>query len=122
VKKGDKVVDLGSGDGRFVIAFAKKGAEAHGYEINPLLVLISKYKIKKAKLKDKAFIHWKSFWKVDLGKYNIIIMFQFKTIMKRLEEKLNKELKPKTKIISYYWKFPRMKMKRKLGKIYVYEK
>ena len=64
VKKGEKAVDHGSGDGKIVIALAKAGAEAHGYEINPLLVLFSRYKIKKAGLKGKAFIHWKNFWKI----------------------------------------------------------
>ena len=41
IKPGEKSVDLGSGDGRVVIEFAKKGIQAHGYEINPLLVMIS---------------------------------------------------------------------------------
>ena len=38
VKKGDTVYDLGSGDGRIVIAAAKKGAKAVGFEIDPDLV------------------------------------------------------------------------------------
>ena len=45
IKPGDRVVDLGSGDGRIVIGFAKQGTEAHGYEVNPILVLWSKLKI-----------------------------------------------------------------------------
>ena len=46
IKPGVRIADLGSGDGRVVRAFAKKGVEVHGFEINPLLVLISKNKIK----------------------------------------------------------------------------
>ncbi|MBU4142330.1 hypothetical protein KKE99_05680, partial [Patescibacteria group bacterium] len=38
IKFGQKAVDLGSGDGRIMIAMAKAGAIVHGYEINPLLV------------------------------------------------------------------------------------
>src|SRR5882672_3428464 len=45
LKPGDKVVDLGSGDGRIVIAFARNGIDAHGYEISPALVLWSKLMI-----------------------------------------------------------------------------
>ena len=41
---GKKAVDLGSGDGRMVIELAKLGYEAHGYEINPLLVWQSRHK------------------------------------------------------------------------------
>lgn len=122
IKKTDKAVDLGSGDGRLVIAMAKKGAEAHGFEINPILVFLSRRKIKKAGLKGKAFIHWKSFWKENLGKYNLVVLFQFPTIMKRLRKKLKKELKPNARVVSYYWRFPKWKIKNKKENIFVYEK
>ena len=62
---GEKAADLGSGDGRIVIGLAKAGAEAHGYEINPFLVLWSRRQIRRAGLSDKAFVHWTSFWKQD---------------------------------------------------------
>ncbi|RLG10815.1 SAM-dependent methyltransferase [Candidatus Pacearchaeota archaeon] len=122
IKKSEKAVDLGSGDGRIVIEIAKKGAEAHGFEINPFLVFLSRRKIKKQGLENKAFIHWKNFWKEDLGEYDLIVMFQFSTIMKRLEKKLKKELKPSARIISYYWKFPNWKIKNKKENIFVYQK
>lgn len=121
--KKQKAADLGSGNGKIVIALAKQGIEAHGYEINPFLVMYSRHKIKKAGLKGKAFVHWKSFWKTNLEKYNLIILFQFSTIMKRLERKLKKELKPKSKVISYHWKFPTWKPIKTLNKdIYLYKK
>ncbi|MEN7982440.1 MAG: methyltransferase domain-containing protein [Nanoarchaeota archaeon] len=119
VKKEDKIVDLGSGDGRIVIAFGKLGIEAHGFEINPLLVLVSKYKIKKMKL-NNVFIHWKSFWKENLEKYDVIILFQYKTLMKKIEDKLKKELKF-SRIISYHWKFPNFTISKKIGDIYLYK-
>ncbi len=46
---GNKFVDLGSGDGRVVIEFAKQGFESWGVEFNPILVLWSRIKIKKLK-------------------------------------------------------------------------
>ena len=122
VKKRDVAVDLGSGDGRIVIALAKKGAEAHGYEINPFLVLISRYKIRKAGLKGKAFIHWKNFWNVDFKKYDVVTMFQFRTIMHQLEKKLKKELKKGSKVVSYYWKFPHWKASKNIENIWLYKK
>lgn len=122
IKRGEKVVDLGSGDGRIVIRMAENGAEAHGYEINPLLVLYSRNKIKKAGLKGKAFVHWKSFWKVDFSKYDVVVMFQFKTVMKKLQDKLKKELKKGSRIVSYYWKFPDWKYSKRIEDIYLYEK
>src|SRR3989338_878500 len=56
VRPADKMVDLGSGDGRIVIAFAKQGIEAHGYEVNPLLVWWSRKNIQRAGLDGRAFI------------------------------------------------------------------
>ena len=122
IKKGDKAVDLGSGDGRIVIEMAKEGAIAEGYEINPFLVLLSRYKIKKAGLKGKATIHWKSFWKINLNKYDVIVMFQFPTIMNRLKKKLQKEIRNKSRIISYYWKFPDWKFIKRIENIYLYRR
>jgi len=101
VKPGDKAVDLGSGDGRLVIALAQAGAEAHGYEINPLLVLWARRRIKKAGLASKAFIHLKSFWSVDLSVFNIVTFFGIPYILNKLEKKLSQELKPGARVASH---------------------
>ena len=121
-KRRVKAVDLGSGDGRLVIALAKAGAEAHGYEINPFLVWISRRNIKNAGLKGKAFIHWGSFWNVNLKEYNIVILFQFPTIMKRLKKKLMRELEKGTKVISNHWRFPSWKIRKKSEDVLLYVK
>jgi len=120
--KGEEIsADLGSGDGRVVIAFARKGIQAHGFEINPLLVIISKINIRRAGLKRKAFIHWKNFWKADLSKFDIITVFQVDFAMNELENKLKKELKPEAKVISNQWTFPNWKYSKYENGIYVYE-
>src|SRR3989344_2200622 len=61
IKSGDKAADLGSGDGRLIIAFAKKGIEAHGYEVSPILVMWARFRISILGLSNKAFVHRKSF-------------------------------------------------------------
>jgi hypothetical protein len=120
-KKTDKVADLGSGDGRIIIEFAKRGIESHGYEINPLLVWISRRKIKQLNLQHKAFVHYKSFWKTNLSNYSIITMFQYRTFMPAIERKLQKELKPSTKIISNHWKFKNLKLIKHIKDVYLYK-
>lgn len=122
IKPGEKSVDLGSGDGRVVIEFAKRGAEAHGYEINPFLVILSKRNIRKSGFKGRAFIHWKNFWKADLSEYDIITVFQVSFAMNKLEEKLKYELKFGARVISNYWRFPNWKPVRYEKDIYVYER
>ncbi|MBI2041540.1 MAG: 50S ribosomal protein L11 methyltransferase [Candidatus Nealsonbacteria bacterium] len=106
IKPGDKAVDLGSGDGRLVIALAKSGAEAHGYEINPLLVALSRKNIRKEKIIDKAFINLGSFWGQDLSSFNVVAVYGMNHVMRRLEKKLKKELKPGSKIVSNGFEFP----------------
>jgi 16S rRNA A1518/A1519 N6-dimethyltransferase RsmA/KsgA/DIM1 with predicted DNA glycosylase/AP lyase activity len=119
--KGKKAVDLGSGNGKIVIAFAKAGVkEAHGFEINPLLVLYSRNKIKKLNLEKKAFIHWKSFWKQDLSKFNIATVFQIGYIMSPLYKKLKRE-NFKGLLISNKWKVKNRKYDKKEGNVYFYK-
>jgi cyclopropane fatty-acyl-phospholipid synthase-like methyltransferase len=121
VKKGDVSVDLGSGDGRVVIAFAKQGIQAFGFEINPFFVLYSRRKIKKLGLEKTAKIYWKNFWNADFSKFSIITTFQYFTVSKRLEEKILRECKKGTKIVSHYWKFPNLRIKEEKDKIYEYK-
>ena len=120
--KNQKMCDLGSGNGKLVIEFAKRGIESHGFEINPLLVWLSRRRIKHLRLQNKAFIHCTNFLNADLSKFNIITSFQISYIMPELEKKLKKESKKGTKIISNTWKFPNWKPKRIIGHVYLYEK
>lgn len=121
-KKSDKVADLGSGDGRIVIAFAQKGIESHGFEINPLLVLYSRWNIRRLGLHKRAFIHWKNFWNTDLSSFTIINVFQISYLMPRLEKKLTEESLKGTKVISNTWKFPHWKTEKSVPPVYVYRK
>lgn len=121
VEGGDVAVDLGSGDGRMVIALAKAGAEAHGYEHNSFLVWWSRYKIKRAGLSGKAFIHRGNFWNADFSKFTIMTVFGIGYIMKPLKEKIHLEGKPGLRIVSYTFSFPDWEPKFKKAGIYIYE-
>jgi len=120
VRAGEKVADLGSGDGRVVIALALKGAEAHGYEVNPVLVAISRRNIRRLGLHGRAFIHWGNFWRRNLSHYNLITVFQVGFVMARLEAKLRRELAPGARVVSHYWRFPGLQPERTVGSIYRY--
>lgn len=121
VKKDEKVAELGSGNGKIVIALAKQGAEIHGYEVNPFLVLWSRWKIKKLGLENKAFIHRKNFWKINFNNYDILVLFQINYVMKKLGDKIKKEAKKGTRVVSNTWKFPGKKHIKKISHVYLYE-
>ena len=119
-RPGAKVADLGSGDGRILIALARDGAEAHGFEVNPLLVLQSRRAIRKAGLADKAFVHWQSFWKANLSDYDAVVVYGFPPIMKRLGRKLMRELRPGTRTISNVYHFHEMKVSAEKDQVLLY--
>ena len=121
IKPGEKAVDLGSGDGRLVIALAKAGAEAHGYEINPLLVWKARKDISKAKIENKAFIHWKSFWQEDLSDFDVVVIYGISHIMRRLEKKLKGELKKDARVICNAFNFPNWTQIKKEDGVYLYK-
>lgn len=120
VRPGEKAADLGSGDGRVVVALARQGAIAHGYEINPILVLVSRRNIRREGLGGRAFIHWGNFWRRRLSGYTLITVFQVGFVMGRLEAKLRRELPPGARVVSHYWRFPGLHPERTDGNIYRY--
>ncbi len=120
VAAGDRAVDLGSGDGRVVVALARKGAEAHGYEVNPALVLFSMYNIRRAGLAGKAHVHWGSFWRADLSRFQAVTVFQGSFVMRRLERKILRELPEGSRVVSDYWGFPTMVPDSVTGTFHVY--
>ena len=121
VKRFEKAVDLGSGDGRLVITLAKKGAIAYGYEINPLLVLIAKWKIKKLRLEKNAHIYLGDFWGQNLSSFDIVTVYLAPHSMKAVESKLRRELKPNARVAVNYFPFPTWSPKKTLEKIYLYQ-
>ena len=121
VKKGQKVAELGSGNGKLVIEFAKKGAVVTGFEINPFLVWISRWKIGKLRLQKRATIKQENFWNASLSKFDIVSMFQVWHVMPSLEKKLKKEMKKGAKVVSNTWRLRGMKPARKDGHVFLYK-
>lgn len=105
----DTLIDLGSGDGKIIIAAATRGAKAIGYELNPLLVIQSRRQIKSLKLDHLASIHLKNFWKADFNEASVIIIYQFPRYLKKLETILSQKIKKPTIVISNTYPFPHKK-------------
>lgn len=121
VLPGERAIDLGSGDGRVVIALARAGAEAHGYEINPLLVWLGRREIRKAGLEGKAFIHFKDFWSVDFSDFDVVTVFGISHIMRVLGRKCRKELRGGARVVANSFPFPKWPHAKRVGEVYLYE-
>jgi hypothetical protein len=95
----DFLIDLGSGDGRTVIAAARRGTRALGIEYNPDMVELSKRRAAEAGVGDKASFVKADLFETDLSKATVITMFLLPSINLQLRPKLL-ELKPGTRIVS----------------------
>jgi len=95
----DYVVDLGSGDGRLVIAAAKRGARALGVEYNPQMVELSKKNAVLHGVADKVqFIHADLF-DVDFSQATVVTMFLLDELNLKLRPRLL-DMKPGTRVVS----------------------
>ena len=122
IKNGEKVVDLGCGDGRVVIALAKAGAKVDGVEIDPYYYLKAKKNVEKANLNDKAKILKRNFWNMNLSEYDVIVVYGISYIMRKLEKKLQREMKSDARVISVYYRFPTWKEEEREGEVWLYRK
>jgi SAM-dependent methyltransferase len=95
----DYVIDLGSGDGRTVIAAAKRGARALGIEYNPDMVELAKRSAAQAGVSDKATFAKADLFESDYSKATVITMFLLPTLNLKLRPTLL-DLKPGTRIVS----------------------
>jgi len=93
------VIDLGSGDGRLVIAAAKRGVRALGIEYNADLVVMSRANAAKAKVADKASFIQGDIFESDFSKATVIMMFLSPAINLKLRPKLL-SLKPGTRVVT----------------------
>lgn len=106
VKAGEIVADLGAGDGRIVIAAARRGARAEGWEINPYLWLWAQWNIKRAGVGGRATVHLGSYWDRTFRDVDLVTLFLITRQMRRMQKKLRAELKPGSRVASYAFTFP----------------
>jgi SAM-dependent methyltransferase len=99
VTPADYVIDLGSGDGRNIIAAAKLGARGHGVEYNPDMVALSQKLAKEAGVADKAQFIQGDMYEADISKATVMALFLLPVNLNKLHPKfLN--LAPGSRIVA----------------------
>jgi SAM-dependent methyltransferase len=98
VTPSDFVMDLGSGDGRNVIAAAKLGANALGVEYNPDMVALSQRLAKEAGVDDKAKFVQGDMYEADISKASVMALFLLPVNLNKLTPKFL-DLKPGSRIV-----------------------
>jgi precorrin-6B methylase 2 len=94
----DFVMDLGSGDGRNVIAAAKRGARAVGVEYNPDMVQLSRRLAKEAGVSDRATFIEGDMYEADISKATVMALFLLPSNLAKLKDKFL-ALEPGTRIV-----------------------
>lgn len=106
VDSDDTLFELGSGDGRIIFMAATEfGAKTVGIEADPVRVLWTLIWIRLKGLKDQVDVLWGNFFEKDLNAASVVTIYQSTDINSRLKDKLIRELKPGTRVISYSFTF-----------------
>ena len=129
VKPGEKVVDLGAGDGRIIIMAAKNyGANSLGYEFAVLPYFLAYIKILVNGVWGQARLKYRNFFKEDLSSADVVCTFLSPQAMEKLKPKFEKEIKPGGRIVSYAFFVPgweptiKDKPNKKTTSIYLYQR
>ena len=95
----DLVMDLGSGDGRNIIAAARRGARGIGVEYNPDMVALSRRLADEAGVSDKATFVQGDMYEADISKATVLALFLLPSNLNKLQDKfLN--LEPGSRIVN----------------------
>ena len=101
VGPGDYVIDLGSGDGRIVIAAAKRGAVGHGVDLDPELVEESRRNAEQAGVDDRVSFWVENVYETDYTMATVITMYLLTSINVNLKPDFLRKLKPGTRVVSH---------------------
>ncbi|KKR29787.1 MAG: hypothetical protein UT63_C0116G0003 [Candidatus Gottesmanbacteria bacterium GW2011_GWC2_39_8] len=131
IPKGGKLtlIELGCGTGRVLFEFARKFNNLNliGIEMHPFLYFFTKIKAASLHLKSKVNIKFSNFYKSDLNSADIVYLYLLPRVMPKVRQKLEKDLKSGTKVISYAfpisgWDPKEISKEEKCLPIYLYER
>jgi hypothetical protein len=102
VSRDDFLIDLGSGDGRIVIAAAKRhGTRGLGVDLDANLVNTARREAAGQGVSDKVEFHARNLFITDIGRATVLTMYLLPQINMQLRPRLFAELRPGTRIVSH---------------------
>jgi len=118
LKKGQTLLELGSGDGRVLKAAAQRGITAIGYELNPLLVLYSKIRL--WRYRKVVRVVWGNYWRKSLPPADGVFVFLLQPYMKKLDAKIEKEYPDGIRLVSFAFTIDHKKPAKLVEGMYLY--
>ena len=102
IRADDYVIDLGSGDGRLVIAAAQRfGARGYGVDIDPELVKLANESAKRDGVADRVRFEQRDLFFTNLGDASVLTLYLLPGIVTQLVPKILAEMKPGSRVISH---------------------
>ncbi len=119
LKKDDHLLDLGSGDGAVLLAAAHRGVRTTGYELNPILWLVSLWRTRK--FRSLVSARWGNMWQAPINDHTQnIYVFSDKRFLRRLDKMISSS-SAKVTLVSYSYKIPGKKITKVENGMYLYE-
>lgn len=118
LRSGQTLVELGSGDGKVLIAAAEQGVRVIGYELNPILVIISW--VRTRRYRKLVSIKWRNFWNVSLPESEAVFVFLLDRFMEKLDAKLIASEHKPLKLVSFAFKVPGKPITQEKHGVYLY--
>lgn len=119
IKRGDRVYDLGCGDGRFVFAAADRGAIATGYELSIPAWIVAKIRSIRH---PRSAIRFGNFWTKDFRDADVVFCYLLTRTMKTFRAKIWPQLKPGCRVVSHAFTMKDIKPALKDKDVVVYVK
>ena len=118
LQRGQTLIELGSGDGKVLIAAAKRGIKSVGYELNPILVIVSILRTRKFR-KDIKIV-WGNFWAKDWPQADGVFVFLITRYMRKLDKRLIVYKHKPIKLVSFAFKVPGKKVSAAKSGVFLY--
>jgi len=102
VRPGDHVIDLGTGDGRILIAAARdRGAGGLGVDLDPVLIRDARAAAERAGVASRVRFHTQDLFETALGPASVVTMFLLPEVNLRLRPRILAELEPGSRVVSH---------------------
>jgi SAM-dependent methyltransferase len=119
LESGQTLLELGSGNGRVMLEAASRGLIVVGIELNPFLVLASKWKLRKYRKTTKVI--WGDFWRSNWPEVDGIFVFLLVPYMPKLDQEIQKRCKKGVKLVSFAFEIKDKKPTKSKKGIYLYQ-
>lgn len=101
VEAGDRVIDLGSGDGRIAIAAAERGADVLGVDLDPDLVSEARANAEKAGVAERVEFRQEDLFDTPIADADVLTLYLLPNINLDLRPKILDDMRPGTRVVSH---------------------